>query len=134
MQAAGEELPAGTITLKANKQTYNAGEEVLITVSGKGMNSINALQLILPYAEADMQFVSIEPKAVADMKNMTNDRLHRDGSKILYPTFVNVGQKNLISGEGELFVIRMKANRRFTLKSLPAKGMLVSPSLGILES
>ena len=133
LQGAEEVLPAGTMILKANKQTYNAGEEVLITVSGKDMSGINALQLILPYAEADMQFVSIEPKAVAGMKNMTNDRLHRDGSKILYPTFVNVGQKELISGNCELFVIHMKANRRFTLKSLPAKGMLVSPSLNILE-
>ena len=67
------------------------------------------------------------------MKNMTNDRLHRDGSKVLYPTFVNVGEKPVLNGDDDLFVIHMKANRRFTLKPFAVKGMLVSRSLNTLE-
>ena len=27
------------------------------------------------------------------MQNFTNDRLHTNGEKILYPTFVNIGDK-----------------------------------------
>ena len=125
--------PSGELMIKADKQTYQAGDDVLLTVSGRVLADVNALQLILPYAEADMQFVSIEPKAVSGMANMTNDRLHRNGSKVLYPTFVNVGEKPALNGDDELFVIHMKANRRFTLKPFAVQGMLVSRSLNTLQ-
>lgn len=132
-QPVAASQPSGVLTVKADKQVYQAGDDVLLTVSGKDLANVNALQIILPYAEADMQFVSIEPKAVGGMSNMTNDRLHRDGSKVLYPTFVNVGDKPALNGDGDLFVIRMKANRRFTLKPVATKGMLVSRGLATLE-
>ena len=46
------------------------------------------------------------------MENLTNDRLHTDGTKALYPTFVNVRQQRPPSrGDAELFVIRLKAKK-----------------------
>ena len=43
------------------------------------------------------------------LENLTNDRLHTNGSKSLYPTFVNVGEKPSIEGNVDLFVVRFKA-------------------------
>ena len=42
---------------------------------------------------------------------MTNDRLHKDGSKVLYPTFVNVGDQPTLNGDADLFVVHFKALR-----------------------
>ena len=59
------------------------------------------------------------------MNNLTYDRLHKNGEKALYPTFVNLGEKPYLEGDGELFVIKFKAKRkvRFDLKAID--GMLL---------
>jgi alpha-glucosidase (family GH31 glycosyl hydrolase) len=124
---------AGEIAVTPEKTQYNAGEDVKITVSGKGLKAVNALDLILPYSERDMQFVSIEPLAVKGMQNMTNDRLHKDGSKVLYPTFVNVGDQPTLNGDADLFVVHFKALRKLKLAQLQTSGMLVDKSLNVLN-
>ena len=80
-----------------------------------------------------MQFVSIEPAAVKDMQNMTNDRLHKDGSKVLYPTFVNIGDQDDLNGDADLFVIHFKAVRKFKLGTIWPHGMLVDKNLNELD-
>jgi hypothetical protein len=128
----GEAL-AGAIAVTPDKAQYDAGADVKITVSGKGLKAVNALNLMLPYSERDMQFVSIEPLAVKGMQNMTNDRLHKDGSKVLYPTFVNVGDQSTVNGDVDLFVIHFKALRKLELADMKAGGMLVDKSLNALN-
>jgi hypothetical protein len=113
----------------SDKQVYRPGEEIILTVTGKQMQGINALSTIIPYNESEMQFVSIEPKAVSEMKNMTNDRLHSNGDKVLYPTFVNVGNQHTLADDAELFVIHFKALRPVNTKTLKMNGMLVDRSL-----
>ena len=93
------------------------------------MQEINALSMIIPYNESEMQFVSIEPKAVSEMKNMTNDSLHSNGDKVLYPTFVNIGNQHTLADDAELFVIHFKALRPVNTKTLKMNGMLVDKSL-----
>ena len=121
--------PAGTITYTYNKAAYQAGDEVTVTVKGTGLQAVNALSLVMPYDLKTMQYTKTEPVAVKDMRNMTYDRHHTDGSQVLYPTFVNIGQQPTIEGSATLFVIHFKALRAFRAPKASAKGMLVSNNL-----
>jgi hypothetical protein len=76
-----------------------------------------------------MQFVKIEPVAVKSMRDMTNDRLHKDGTKVLYPTFVNIGDEPTINGDVVLMNIHFKALRKFKLVLPTIKGMIVDKEL-----
>lgn len=121
--------PAGTITYTYNKAVYQAGDEVTVTVKGTGLQAVNALSLVMPYDLKTMQYTKTDPVAVKDMRNMTYDRHHTDGSQVLYPTFVNIGQQPTIEGSATLFVIHFKALRAFRAPKASAKGMLVSNNL-----
>lgn len=129
VQPSDEEHVAGEVTLSANGRSFKAGDEVEIRVSGRGMKAVNALSFALPYDQQSYDFVGIEAVAVKGMENLTNDRLHTDGEKVLYPTFVNVGDKPAVEGDVELFVIRIKAKGdvQFDLKA--RNGVLVDKSL-----
>ncbi len=121
--------PAGTITYTYNKAAYQAGDEVTVTVKGTGLQAVNALSLVMTYDLKTMQYTKTDPVAVKDMRNMTYDRHHTDGSQVLYPTFVNIGQQPTIEGSATLFVIHFKALRAFRAPKASAKGMLVSNNL-----
>lgn len=121
--------PAGTITYTYNKAAYQTGDEVTVTVKGTGLQAVNALSLVMPYDLKTMQYTKTDPVAVKDMRNMTYDRHHTDGSQVLYPTFVNIGQQPTIEGSATLFVIHFKALRAFRAPKASAKGMLVSNNL-----
>ena len=129
VQPSDEEHVAGEVTLSANGRSFKAGDEVEIRVSGRGMKAVNALSFALPYDQQSYDFVGIETVAVKGMENLTNDRLHTDGEKVLYPTFVNVGDKPAVEGDVELFVIRLKAKGdvQFDLKA--QNGVLVDKNL-----
>ena len=129
VQPSDEEHVAGEVILSANGMSFKAGDEVKIRVSGRGMKAVNALSFALPYDQQSYDFVGIEAVAVKGMENLTNDRLHTDGEKVLYPTFVNVGDKPAVEGDVELFVIRLKAKGdvQFDLKA--RNGVLVDKSL-----
>ena len=68
-----------------------------------------------------------------DMQNLTNDRLHTDGQKSLYPTFVNLGDKKTLEGDGTLFVIRLKARRDLKFNLQPKDGMLVNKAMEYIK-
>lgn len=129
VQPSDEEHVAGEVILSANGRSFKAEDEVEIRVSGRGMKAVNALSFALPYDQQSYDFVGIEAVAVKGMENLTNDRLHTDGEKVLYPTFVNVGDKPAVEGDVELFVIRLKAKGdvQFDLKA--RNGVLVDKNL-----
>ena len=124
---------SGSLALKADRQQYNIGDDIVLTVTGSGLQAVNALSLVLPYNQQDIQFVRIEPVATSSMMNMTNDRLHSNGDRVLYPTFVNVGNQPLIEGSPVLFRVHFKAQRKLSMKQVPMKGMLVDKSLNTIE-
>lgn len=129
--AEGEQV-AGEITLTANGKSFKAGDMVEIRVSGHGLKAVNALSFALPYDQQSYEFVGVEPIAVKGMENLTNDRLHTDGTKALYPTFVNVGNKATVEGDAELFVIRLKAKRQVLFDLKAKDGVMVDRSLNRL--
>lgn len=123
----------GKITISTSKQTYNAGETIEIHVKGTSLKAVNALSFGMPYNPQDYEYEGITLINMNDMENMTYDRLHTNGVKALYPTFVNLGNKDVIEGTKELFIIKMKAKRKvkFDLKAID--GILVDKNLNTLK-
>ena len=104
-----EENVAGMITVETDKNTYKAGEDVVVSVKGKGLANVNAFSLALPYAETELQYVGIEPVAAKTLDNFSRDRLHTNGKKAVYVTFVGVGNVNPLAGDELLCTLRFKA-------------------------
>ena len=92
---SGRKVPAvaGSVSMKADKTQYNAGDDVWVTLTGKGLTSVNAISLAIPYDAATLEYVGVEAPNLSHMYNMVYDRLHTNGQKALYPTFVNLGEK-----------------------------------------
>ncbi len=124
---------AGKFAYEYDKKTYKAGDDVTIKVKGQGMQSVNAFNFVLPYRPQDLRFVKVEAVAAKDMRNMTYDRHHSDGSQVLYPTFANVGNQATLNGDETLCVLHFKAVRAFTVKQQNPKGMAVDKNLNELD-
>lgn len=124
---------AGKLSFAAARTSYRKGDDIVITCTGSGLQAVNALSAALPYDAADMTFVSIEPIGMAQMRNLTNNRLHTDGSHVLYPTFVNIGNAPTLSGDVTLFRVHFKANRNFKLRLNPTNLLLVDKRLNQLQ-
>lgn len=125
------ERVAGKLEFEADKKTFAAGDEVRLTVSGRDLHAVNALSFALPYNTAELEYQGIELVGMKNMVNLTYDRLHTNGTKALYPTFVNRGQSTLLDEGGhKLFVIKFKAKKagKFNLKA--TDGLLVDRNLG----
>ena len=122
---------AGSLVLTPNKKTFAAGDMVEITVRGKGLHYVNGLSFALPYNTSELEYVGTELLNMKDMVNLTYDRLHTNGQKELFPTFVNRGNNFLLDeGDHNLFVIKFKAKKagKFNLKA--KDGLLVDRNLG----
>ncbi len=121
----------GSLVLTPNVKSYKAGDVVEVTVSGKDLHAVNALSFALPYDTQEFEYAGLDLLGMKNMVNLTYDRLHSNGQKALYPTFVNRGNNFLLDdGSNALFVIKFKAKRagKFSLKAID--GMLVDRNLG----
>lgn len=128
-----EDKAAGSVSISTAKRSYVAGETVEIQVKGSGLHAVNALSFALPYDATDYEFVGIEPVGMKEMESLTKDRLHTNGTKALYPTFVNLGDRETLEGDGTLFIIRLKAKKNITFKLKAIDGYLVDKNLGIAK-
>lgn len=125
---------AGTLLLTPNKTSFAAGDMVEITVSGKGLHYVNGLSFALPYSTDELEYAGTELLDMKEMVNLTYDRLHTDGQKELFPTFVNRGNNFLLEeGDHNLFVLKFRAKKagKFTLKAVD--GILVDRNLGTVS-
>lgn len=124
----------GALVLSPNKVKSKAGEEVIIAVKGESLSHVNALSFAIPYASSDYQFVGVERHDIAQMENLTYDRLHTNGNKALYVTFVNVGDQALVDGNNVLFYIKLKALKNVDNRKLtPTDGLLVGKDLSVIH-
>lgn len=124
---------AGTVTLTPDKAVFKAGDTVRITVSGKGLKNINAMSFALPYDTGLLEYAGTEVTGMKEMVNLTYDRLHTDGEKVLYPTFANKGNNFLLDGDSVLFTVVMKARKDGSAVFAPQRGMLVGRNLKVVE-
>ena len=125
------EKAEGSISVSTPKRTYVKDEVVEVLVKGTGLRSVNAISFALPYNPADYEFVGVHPLGIEGMENLTNDRLHTNGVKSLYPTFVNIGEREALEGDSDLFVIRLKARRNVKFDLKVTDGFLVDKLLGV---
>ena len=89
---------------------------------------------MLPYNQQQLEFLGVEPLAVSHMHNMTNNRLHSNGERVLYPTFVNIGRQRELRGESvELFRLRFRAKTALPSLKWQSSGMMVDRSLRTLS-
>ena len=123
----------GSLSISTPKRTYAKDEIVEVLVKGSGLRFVNALSFALPYNPADYEFVSVQPIAMKEMENLTNDRLHTNGTKSLYPTFVNIGERKALEGDGDLFILKLKAKRNVTFNLKITDGYLVDKLLNVCK-
>ena len=124
---SGRKVPAvaGSVSMKADKTQYNAGDDVWVTLTGKGLTSVNAISLAIPYDAATLEYVGVEAPNLSHMYNMVYDRLHTNGQKALYPTFVNLGEKPYLEGDTEIMKIHFRAKAKTTFGLKMKDGLLV---------
>ncbi len=127
----GTEPAGGSITLDVPAQVYEAEAVIPVTVKGTDLHAVNAFSFALPYDPQDYEFVGVEPLASQAMENLTCDRLHTNGDKALYPTFVHIGDKEALEGTVDLCILKFKARRRIRFDLQPADGMLVDKGLHV---
>ena len=124
---------AGKLALTTAKQSYNKDEIIEVKVSGKNLKSVNALSFALPYNTKEYEFVGIQSLNTKKMENMTNDRLHSNGEKVLYPAFVNLGKQEALEGNSDLFIIKLKAKQKVNFNLKPMQMILVDKNLNTLK-
>ena len=123
------EKVAGTIKISTAKQNYNKDEIIEIRVKGNDLRSVNAISFALPYNQQDYEFIGVELQNMQEMENLTNDRLHTNGVKALYPTFVNIGNKESLEGNPDLFILKFKAKHKLKFDLKAQDGILVDKNL-----
>lgn len=130
-QSAIEKL-TGKLTMTASKTSYNAGDTVVVTVKGADLKSVNALSFAIPYNKNEYDYVGIDQLNVKWMQNLTYDRLHTNGDKVVYPTFVNLGNEAPLEGNETLFVLKFKAKRAVKFNLQLQHGLLVDKYLNTI--
>ena len=123
---------SGELSLVAPK-SVREGEEVKVTIRANGLNEVNAWSVAIPYDATLLEYVGISTEGVKEMENLTYDRLHKNGQKALYPTFVNTGNKATLSGSGNLVEITFKARKGGELNLEMKDVMLVDKKLNTIE-
>ncbi len=120
---------SGSLQITTAKQNYRKGETIEVMVKGVNLSNVNALSFALPYNQQAYEYVGVQTLTTGDMENFTNDRLHSDGNKVLYPTFINMGNKTTLNGSENLFIIKLKAKQNVTFNLQHADGILVDKNL-----
>ncbi|WP_313368484.1 TIM-barrel domain-containing protein [Sphingobacterium mizutaii] len=125
---------SGSLKISASRPDYSKDDIVEVYVKADDLKDVNAFSFALPYNPQDFEFVGIDNHLVKQMNNMTNDRLHSNGQKALYPTFVNLGDKDVInSKDGLVITIKFKAKRAGKFNLTAKDMMLVSKGMKSLQ-
>ncbi|MBR4042902.1 MAG: DUF5110 domain-containing protein [Bacteroidaceae bacterium] len=114
-------------------QSVREGEEVKVIIRGDGLNEVNAWSVAIPYDATQLRYVKTSPVGTREMDNLTYDRLHKNGVKALYPTFVNTGNKPVLSGTGTLVEITFIALKSGDLDLQMQDALLVDKKMNTIE-
>ncbi|MEN8119449.1 MAG: TIM-barrel domain-containing protein [Bacteroidota bacterium] len=124
---------SGNLQISTAKKTYNKGETIEVKIKGHDFKAVNAMSFALPYNSDDYEFIGIKAINMKEMENLSMDRLHTNGEKVLYPTFVNIGNKETLEGDLGLFTIQLKAKNKVKFNLEIIKGLLVNKSLKTIK-
>ena len=118
----------------AARAGLKAGDVLTLSVNGKGLSEVNAFGFNLPYNATDLEYTGTEPVGTLDMENLTYDRLHAAGDKVLYPIFVNTGDRETLSSDGTLCSITFRARRACKVTLKPQDALLVDKMLNTIQT
>lgn len=124
---------AGKLAISTAKALYNKDEIIEVKVKGLDLKSVNALSFALPYNAQGYEFIGVENLSAKQMDNLTYNRLHTNGEQVLYPTFVNLGAKEALTGTKDLFLLKLKAKRKLKFELKLNEGILVDKKLNTLR-
>lgn len=128
------DVATGGLTLTPSTNRFAAGEVIEVLVRGtEKLAGANALSFALPYDATLLEYIGLEAKGVQHMDNLTYDRLHTNGQKALYPTFVNRGNAKTLSGNAPLFVLKFRAKRDGEYRLQAQDGLIVDKQLGSVK-
>ncbi len=128
-----ENKVAGSIRIAADKESYVAGEEVVITINAEELANVNAFSLALPYDVNEYEFVRIEALNTGSMTNYSKNRMHVNGETVVYPTFINEGNQGTIGGSGELVKVTLKAKKDVVFNIKAVDGVIVDKHLNTIK-
>lgn len=123
----------GHLEISTEKSTYDKDETIEITVKGVDLKAVNALSFALPYDQQKYEFIGMQPIHLEEMENLTYDRLHSNGDKVLYPTFVNIGDKSVLEDSDDLFILKFKAKQKVTFDLQMNSGLLVNQRMNSVK-
>ena len=106
-KSAGDTL-CGGLRVEVQDKPLKAGDTLTLSFYGDSLKTVNALSIALPYDASALEF---------------------DGTKAVYPTFVNLGEKSLVSGDGLLFRVSFKVLRGGADIPEAVDAVVVSPAL-----
>ncbi len=124
---------SGSIKISTAKQNYNEGEAIEVQVLGQGLQAVNALSFALTYNPQEYEFTGMEAMNMKAMQNLTNDRLHSNGVKALYPTFANIGEQEALSGSETLMTIKFKAKKKLKFNLKLTDSILIDKNLNMVK-
>ncbi|NLI36412.1 MAG: DUF5110 domain-containing protein [Bacteroidales bacterium] len=124
-----QKLSGNIVLVDSVAKEYAKDDIISITVKGTNLKAVNAFSFALSYDQNDLEYMGTQPIHAKEMENLTYDRLHKTGGKVLYPTFVNIGEKETLSGDLDLCVIRFKAKHHLKVNLKPANIILVDKYL-----
>jgi len=132
---SSRKVPAvsGVVSVVPDKSIYRVGDEVRLTVLGKGLVSVNGISLCIPYDATEYEYLGVEADGVGQMYNMTYDRLHTNGQKALYPTFVNLGEQKYTEGDVQMMTLRFRTKKGGKCTLRCTDGMIVDKYQNIVE-
>ncbi|GGH01218.1 alpha-xylosidase [Polaribacter pacificus] len=124
---------SGNLQLQTAKRNFKKNELIDILIQGENLNEVNAFSFALKYNSKLYEYVGNKTINTAQMLDLTKDRSHKDGTQVLYPTFVNIGNQKTISGSLPLFRIQFKAKQNLTFNLDLNQLILVDKNLNSLE-
>jgi len=127
------EKVAGKLTITTSKGKYKADEIVEIKVMGSKLRSVNAFSFAIPYSGNVLEYVGVSTVNTKKMENMTYNRLHTNGDRVLYPTFTNIGDQAVIEGNETILTIRFKAKSDLKFNLELQSGLLVDKYLNTVK-
>ena len=127
-RTAGDTL-SGTLRMEVESDGAKAGDTLAVSIFGDSLKAVNALSLAIPYDPAAVEYIGTEAPGLPQMDNLTRDRLHTDGTRAVYPTFVNLGDRPLVSGDTLLLQVRFRILKDGAVAPRPCDAVAVSPAL-----
>ncbi len=129
----------GRITLIPSKTFIKAGDEVTIDIYGVGLKNVNAFSIELPVDSELFEVSNFGSPALSSMfmRNFSKTRIHSELSALGTENFVcftNIGNQELINGNGSIASMRIKATSDFKWDTLETAAVLVGQDLSTVDA